>query len=301
LRACAMSETITAVDVTGTATAGAASSITLVVGASAVDDLYVGMVIQTTAGTGPGQTRVIVAYDGTTKVATVTPAWLVVPDATTEYAIRASVVYRPVSADDELLTLWRYQRNSSGSVKSRRKRMFDAAGTFSLNMPPRSLAGIEFSFTGRLAANPDDVDDPGEPTYASGTAKSIMAAQSFLGNLELKYSGLSFDLSGQVTRQDDVSDPFGYDAAEVVTRTPTGRVTPRMSMISQQDLFADFMGGQARHLWVTWGNAAGSRVSVLMPSVRYTSVEEEDVNGHAAEGVPFEGSRSNDAIYICLW
>lgn len=53
IRAAAMAETLTASDVTGTAQAGA----TLAAGASAVDDLYVGMVIETTGGTQPLRQR----------------------------------------------------------------------------------------------------------------------------------------------------------------------------------------------------------------------------------------------------
>jgi hypothetical protein len=41
----------------------------------------------TTGGTGDSQERVIVDYDGTTKVATIKPSWVVTPDATTEYSI----------------------------------------------------------------------------------------------------------------------------------------------------------------------------------------------------------------------
>ncbi|MCU1381981.1 MAG: hypothetical protein JWL71_678, partial [Acidobacteria bacterium] len=54
----------------GTAQAGAAGSITLAAGASAVDSIYVGETIAIYAGTGAGQTRVITAYVGATKVAT---------------------------------------------------------------------------------------------------------------------------------------------------------------------------------------------------------------------------------------
>ena len=49
LKACGMAETTTASAVTGTATAGAAGSITLAAGASATDDAYVGMIISITS------------------------------------------------------------------------------------------------------------------------------------------------------------------------------------------------------------------------------------------------------------
>lgn len=72
----------------GTAQAGASTSITLAAGASAVDDYYNGGVIQIQEGTGAGQPgRVITDYNGSTKVATVYPAWATAPDATSEYFI----------------------------------------------------------------------------------------------------------------------------------------------------------------------------------------------------------------------
>jgi hypothetical protein len=39
------------------------------------------------AGTGAGQARVIIGYDGTTKVATVNAAWSTNPDSTTRFVI----------------------------------------------------------------------------------------------------------------------------------------------------------------------------------------------------------------------
>lgn len=80
---------------TGTAQAGAAGTITLDSGASAIDDFYVGCIVKTTGGTGGGggsgslgnQARVITDYVGSTKVATIEPNWETNPGATTTFAI----------------------------------------------------------------------------------------------------------------------------------------------------------------------------------------------------------------------
>lgn len=69
------------------ATGGGASTITLTAGASAVNDFYKGMIISLYAGAGAGQGRAIVAYDGVTKIATVSPSWATNPDATSYYVI----------------------------------------------------------------------------------------------------------------------------------------------------------------------------------------------------------------------
>ena len=71
----------------GRAQAGGASTITLNVLASDSDDAYVGQRIFIRSGTGEDQAREIMAYDGTTKIATVQRPWDIVPDATTAYVM----------------------------------------------------------------------------------------------------------------------------------------------------------------------------------------------------------------------
>lgn len=69
-----------------TATAGAATTITLDAGASAVTNFYINALITITGGVGVGQGRFITAYNGTTRVATVS-GWATIPDATSTFAI----------------------------------------------------------------------------------------------------------------------------------------------------------------------------------------------------------------------
>jgi hypothetical protein len=69
------------------ATAGAAGSITLAAGASAVNDFYKGQIIVIYTGTGAGQARACYAYNGATKVASIRPNWATNPDATSWYVI----------------------------------------------------------------------------------------------------------------------------------------------------------------------------------------------------------------------
>jgi hypothetical protein len=71
----------------GLAQGGGASSVTLNADASAVDDCYVGQLIALRTGTGQDQSRIVTAYNGTTKVATVAHAWQVNPAAGTGYVL----------------------------------------------------------------------------------------------------------------------------------------------------------------------------------------------------------------------
>jgi hypothetical protein len=71
----------------GVATAGAADSITLSADASATSATYVGSVVYISSGTGTGQIRLITAYDGATKIATVSDNWTTTPDNTSVYKV----------------------------------------------------------------------------------------------------------------------------------------------------------------------------------------------------------------------
>jgi hypothetical protein len=71
----------------GIAQAGGAATITIDATASSTDSIYVNNFIMVTGGTGSGQTRLIGAYDGTTKVTTIVPNWTTNPDNTSIYQI----------------------------------------------------------------------------------------------------------------------------------------------------------------------------------------------------------------------
>lgn len=298
LRAAGMSETLTAAAVTGTAQAGGASTITLASGASAVDDAYKGMVVRTTDGTGSGQVAAITGYVGSTKVATVTPAWDTQPDSTTDYSIDANALYRPVSVGLELATLYAFQYPNAGNP--RRRRLFDAAANFDLSLPPRGLAELNFSFTGLLPAAPDDVSSPGSPSFAAADPQPVLSAEAYLGGAAVKYSELTFDIGNDVQMFDAVGEAFGYDSGEVVSRNANGRIVPNLVQTSSRNAFQDWLASAERALWVRWGSVAGRRVSILWPRIRYTGHEETDVRGFAAEALPFRAVGEDAEIFICI-
>ena len=75
---------------TGTAQAGAATSIQLAATASATDDIYNGMTVYISSGTGSGQIKVITDYVGSTYTATVS-TWTTNPDNTSVYEVMPAV------------------------------------------------------------------------------------------------------------------------------------------------------------------------------------------------------------------
>lgn len=71
----------------GTAQAGAANTITLAAGESATDNIFRGDRVTIVGGTGDGEHGIVTAYNGTTKVCTMSQNWVITPDATSQYEL----------------------------------------------------------------------------------------------------------------------------------------------------------------------------------------------------------------------
>lgn len=82
-----LSGTDSSISNSGTAQAGSSTTITLSGGASATDSLYVGEIVRITSGTGAGQARIIVGYNGATKIATVDRSWITAPNSSSVYSV----------------------------------------------------------------------------------------------------------------------------------------------------------------------------------------------------------------------
>lgn len=299
LRGCSMQETLTAADVAGTAQAGAAGTLTLAAGASAVTDVYKGMPLELTGGTGSGQRRVITAYNGTTKVASVYPNWTVTPDATSVYAVRKNARYVPISQSQEALTMWGYQRNAASGGQARRRRSVGSMGSFSGNIKPRGLAQVDFKFQGQLPATPDDVADI-TPVFSGPDPRPFLNASAFLGGAAIKFNSFSFDYGAQVKNFDDPGATYGYDICAITERTMSGTIVPPLSLISARDSFSDWLGSVSKPLWLCWG-ALGSGVSLYWPGIRYTGNAPGDVDGFPTESLPWQATGLDSELYISIF
>lgn len=284
LLAAALAETLLAADVIGTAQAGAAGSITLAVGAPTSD--LSGFVLETTGGTGPGQTRVITAYDTGTKVATVYPNFTITPDATTTYAVRAGAMYAPASTSLKTITDYLY-KNNSGTGNARLQKMIGAAANLSFAVQTRQTGKFTATLRGMLSA-PQDVANPTGAVFDAVRPRPLRDADAFLGGANVCFRNFSLDFGNQITQGDCPGAVFGYDPARITDRRATGRINPQMVTLSQRDAFADMVAGTTKQLWLNWGETAGNRFSIYLPAIAYTGNEEEDLDGIAGDGLPFE-------------
>lgn len=157
-----------------TLTAGAASTATLDAGASAVDNYYVGQLLTLTVGTGAGQTRRIIGYVGSTKVATVDSAWATNPASGTAYRILSdassalSVLERNAVADAYLdrtdgietgLTPRNAQRLQSAALAGKVSGASAGAGTVTIRNAiadsKNRIIATNDAFGNRTAITPD--------------------------------------------------------------------------------------------------------------------------------------------------
>ncbi len=150
---------------TGTATAGTATTITLPAAASVYLGAYVGNVITITGGTGSGQTRTIISYNGQTAmsaalgnsgVATVSVAWGTNPDATSTYSIAQPTSAQLQANIQALIKIYKY------NVTGLNRQQLQQGGNqvySQTNLPANAGFGSRFvvmndtSTTGGLAAN----------------------------------------------------------------------------------------------------------------------------------------------------
>ena len=90
----------------GIVAAATSTTVTLDSTASATDDYYNDDILEIDFGTGEGQARVITDYVGSTKVATVTPAWITTPDTTSEYIVEEALTVTGKLEPDAIASIW---------------------------------------------------------------------------------------------------------------------------------------------------------------------------------------------------
>lgn len=255
LRSCAMAETIFTTAHTATAAAGAVNSMTLGVTASAVNDAYAGLTLNTTVGTGLGQSRVIKSYNGTTKVAVFTENWDVPPDATTVYVIPAQVTYNRITDDSESITHYTY----FGKVLHK---MVGARGTVSLQFPYTKTPMLKFSYTGIYVP----VEDADAPAISFASRKKPLAVNALNtknirlhGYVGVAFEDLSIDMANEIVFR---SLPGAADAVSFTDSKPTGSLTQQATTVATKDWFSAIKNIDVGTLSVTHGVAVGNTIKV---------------------------------------
>jgi hypothetical protein len=157
---------------------------TLNADASGIDNAYLGQILFLRSGIGEDQVRYIIAYDGTTKVATVDHAWDTTPDGDTGYMMMANVATAQQPAGLNTVTLTIHDQNSNpvpGVVVD----IYDSSDTIVVGrVIDEDLNGIvtlalnDGSYNVRAVTTGFQLDTIPQPLTVSGTT-----AETFVGTL----------------------------------------------------------------------------------------------------------------------
>jgi len=294
LKACGMAETTTAAAITGTAQAGAAGSITLAAGGSSTDDIYNGMIITITGGTGSGGVGVITDYVGSTKVATVQKSTATfTPGASSTYSIAANVGYKPVSASFDSASIY---FNNDGVLHI----ITGARGTFVLNAEVGEIPTIEFTMLGIYNA-PTDTAAPAT-TYTNQATPLIFKAGNTTAFSILDYSGCLMSLELDMANETVYRELVGCDKSVLITNRATeGTCMIEAPTIAQKDFFTIANQDTTGVLTMLHGTTAGNRVTLLAPKVDIGNPSYEDSDGIQMLSLPFAAiptSAGNDEVSL---
>jgi hypothetical protein len=295
LRACGLAATTTGSDVTGTAQAGSAGSITLAAGASSTDDFYSGMVITLTSGTGSGSKGVIVDYVGSTKVATVQKSTAAfTPDGTSAYSIESNVRYRPVSTGFESATIY---FNNDGILH----KATGCRGTFTMNCEVGQIPTIAFTMTG-IYNDPTDTAAPAT-TYSDQATPLIFkagntSAVSVLGYADCCLMSVNLDIANEIVYRELV----GCTKQVLITnRAPAGEVMIEAPTIAAKDYFTIANNDTTGLLTFMHGTTAGNQVTMLAPIVDILNPTYSDSDGIQMLTLPYvaiPSSAGNDELTL---
>lgn len=294
LRACGLSQTLNAAAETGTAQSATATTIVLRAALAVADDVFNGMVIRITAGTGVGQRRMITDYVGATDTATINKAWDTNPDATSAYSIDAAAFYAPVSSGFESATIYFYK---DGVLHE----MNGARGTVSFGINRLQRPTMRFRMTGLYVAVVDVAN--ASPTL-SGFQQPLpvnntnTTAFSLHGYSSWVLDSLAVDLANAVTYRHLV----GSETVQITDRKPAGSVLVEAVTVTAKDIWAAVRNVTQDELTIKHGTTAGNIVFIDAPNVQLVNPRYSQQDGIEMLGMDMlllpSASAGNDEFYL---
>lgn len=297
LRACALGETLNAAPVTGTGQVGGGTTgIKLAAGTSAVNDFYDGMPISITAGTGNGQSGIIVDYDGTTKIAIVASAAWVTTDATSVYSIGACATYRPVTQSLEMVALY---FNIDGVLH----KFLGNRGNVSFDFHADKIPFANCTLQGVYMP----VADGAAPTVVVTNWTRPLVCNSvntpffsLHGFATAALDALTVDLGNVLSNVSRINTPQRVD---IVNRKPVGTVSMEAVTTATKAWFADCVAATVGSMALTHGTVAGNIASLGGGNVILNSPKYADSNGIAMiqMGMDITPMNGNDEVALALY
>lgn len=298
IRACGMSETLLASAVTGTASAGTTTTVTLAAGSSSVDNIYVGADLVISSGAASGQTRNIIAYNGTTKVATVDKAYTSAVGAG-GYSISPNATYLPVSTGFESVTLY---YNQSGV----RHKLLGCRGTVSFDLAANARPTMKFQFTGVFGGIADATESGVvftnfQTPVAVNSSNSAALIQGKLADgsaTGIQLMSFSLDLGNAIKHRMLV----GSENVVLTDRQVQGSVGLEATTVAFNDWWTQIRASTKNPLYIENGTAAGNTCALFLPNAQITDPKYADSDGivmldATVLGIPSSG---NDEVRVVV-
>lgn len=273
LRACGFDEIVfagkaSAALAAGGSNAGATTTVVLDATAVGTDGFYTGMVIQfagLNGGSGVRSTSTIIAYNGTTRVATLGEKLAAVP--TGNFTIPPQLVYRLNGSANALWSTFvrwhdRKRYNAVNGIPSQMQMTFPTANRGDVGLPIMSCG-----FVGDDAATPE-ADETAPIVAPAGSIPVIRDARLALNGVNVPGASVSYDHGIQVGFPPDPNGVNG-NAPGMIVRTQRA-VTMNLNelTIALQDRNALARAQTPVPLMLRYGTAAGRIVSFVVPAMR---------------------------------
>lgn len=301
LRCCAMAQTVTASAVTGTATAGAANTITLAAGTSTVNDFYCGQIISISSGAGSGHIGVVTAYNGTSKVATVAPiSTTFVPGASSAYTIAANVSYRPISTTSGVADT---SATITYNIDGVQHKLLGCRGTFTANMALGEFGTLNFTITGIYAPPTDTAQSTYTVAYANQSVPLVYRADNVRATRFFGVAGCFQSITLDAGNTVNYRELIGCTKEVMIPDGQTsGTVMMEATSIATFDPFtAALSDGTAGALSSVIYGSAGDRVSLVVPRCDLGQPSYSTMDGYEMLNLPYTAIPSasgNDDFYL---
>jgi len=276
-QACGWRGQFTAAIAAALASDGTANTVTLSDDFPATARALLGMTLLIGAGTGAGNAPAVIEYSAA-RVATLAESFEPKLDATTSVSVPANWTYASTSpsdtaaraADQPSATIYIYEDGVLWKFVGCR-------GVVTLDGQNARPGYATFNFTGIFAgrvdaAIPGDLAAAGHsaPVLAQGTAASLAAS---MNGKPLSLSTWSLDPGSQIEVPDNPNTPYGFDAGQIVDRTPVLSVDPLATIVANRDMIADIGNGVTMPAVLRFGAVAGNRWALVMPLAQPTAAD----------------------------
>jgi len=177
-----------------------------------------------------------------------------------------SYTYTPTDdIDGPSITIWFYQHDILHQLTGCR-------GSWVLEGKAGEPGKIAWDFTG-LYAGPTDTTIPTDPTFNATLPPVLKSGDFSLGAFEGTIENFKLDFGNEIVKRPDVNAASGFQAHFIKDRSVTAEIDPEATALSTFDPLTLLTAGTEQAMEITFGTAAGNRMTVSCPKVVLDSVK----------------------------